>query len=505
MALASTFHIGILNELENMTVSSSPTAETVHPVSNVTHQKKGKVARWDLSAANLVSVKGTNATARTINCLILKGHNLASDSECRFRAYVGESQAGALLYDSASNVYGALPGTTTNYFSTPDAAANSITGDIEIRIRAKLADWTPAAVAPLISKRVDTGNQRAFMFWVATDGRPVFMIWQTGSGTPNAQYTASSAPTVADGNYLWLRVTLDVDDGAGFSRARFYTSTDYDPENYTGTWTQLGTDVTGSAGVSIFNSTAAVEIGSWNTGANAGLSGEVSRAQIFNGIAGTLAVDFDPRRWTSGSTFSAATTEVWTLNGTVTVEQDLDPVFIPIPTEENIAELGSWGSYYGPTSAIDPVFSLSFDAISPKSVQFDLHVPNPVNDIAEIDKLVCAYLWAPEKGVEWRTRFSVGGEGAHVDTRDGGLYTPSLRPHRRLDCNLPFEGRHSASKLLSMLERRGRHQDLYVMLDPNAEGHTQHMGTSIFRRDTAAERTRVLFDVNEFPLMLREN
>jgi hypothetical protein len=46
------------------------------------------------------------------------------------------------------------------------------------------------------------------------------------------------------------------------------------------------------------------------------LAGKIFKAEIRNGIDGTLAVDFDPTDWSSGSTWTSSETgEVWTKNG----------------------------------------------------------------------------------------------------------------------------------------------------------------------------------------------
>jgi len=100
---------------------------------------------------------------------------------------------------------------------------------------------------------------------------------------------------------------------ASFLRyTNFYTS--YDGV----TWSQLGNaDVAGP--------TSALNVGTVDVfvGQNANqselLTGRIYRAQIYNGINGTLAVDFNPNLSTSAQTFTAATGEVWTTNGTARI------------------------------------------------------------------------------------------------------------------------------------------------------------------------------------------
>ena len=203
-----------------------------------------------------------------------------------------------------------LFGASGDFASTPDSAAASITGDIDIRFNGALDDWTPAANSTLVSKYTSTGNQRSYLLQiVATTGVMRLIISTDGSATTT--YNSTVAPTVSDGQSLRVRATLDIDNGASGSDATFYTSSDGE------TWSQLGDVVTTSV-VSIFDSTTRVELGSW-LGSQERLSGHIFQAQILNGIDGTLAVDFNAADYVNkltDTTFVSSTTgETWTLNG----------------------------------------------------------------------------------------------------------------------------------------------------------------------------------------------
>lgn len=205
--------------------------------------------------------------------------------------------------------YAYLPGVAGNYFSTPDSAANSISGDIDIRVYAALDDWTPAALSALVAKlNSDTG----YALYVNITGVLVFK-WKQADTTV-LQKSSTVAPTVSDAAALWVRVTLDVDNGAVGNDVKFYTSSDGS------TWTQLGTTVTTAGVTNIKNTTDVVEIMSDSLALDHRTTGKCYRAQIYNGINGTLAVDFDPSTFsetsTNGATATASTGEVWTLNST---------------------------------------------------------------------------------------------------------------------------------------------------------------------------------------------
>lgn len=179
---------------------------------------------------------------------------------------------------SATSVGLVLNGVAGNYASSPDSAAVSVTGDIDIRVNAALNDWTPASDQTLIAKRTGAGQFSFQLDVKLTTGLLYFYV--TTDGTTAVTNISSVAPTVSDSSSLWVRVTRVSASGL----TTFYTSTDG------ASWTQLGTTV--NAGLTtIFDSTAAVEIGSTLVGTANNISGRIARAQIYNGIAGTLVFD----------------------------------------------------------------------------------------------------------------------------------------------------------------------------------------------------------------------
>ena len=151
-----------------------------------------------------------------------------------------------------------LTGAAGAYASSPDSATASIVGDIDIRVYASLTDWTPAAISTLVAKSLTTGNQRSYFFGVKTDGTLQFQNSPDGTAAALVTSASSVAPTVANGDALWVRVTVDVNDGAGGNVVKFYTSADYNVSTSTGTWTQLGATVTNVGTTSIFDSCCSI-------------------------------------------------------------------------------------------------------------------------------------------------------------------------------------------------------------------------------------------------------
>ncbi len=195
---------------------------------------------------------------------------------------------GALFKAYSAIQYVYLPGTAANYLYTPDAAALDLLGDIWIAGKFALTDWTPGADTTLIAKWEDTSDERAYRLMVDTTG-VLRLGWSTDGTAANVvEEDSTVAPTVTDGDALWVAGTLDVSTGI----VKFYTG----GSAATPTWVQLGTTVSGSGATSIGATTAVLEVGSDNTGTAQNLTGDVYNAHVENGYdegVGTLVFDAD--------------------------------------------------------------------------------------------------------------------------------------------------------------------------------------------------------------------
>lgn len=214
-----------------------------------------------------------------------------------------------------------LPGTSGAYASTPDSAGLDITGDIDIRADAVLVDWTTANSDTLAAKWVLTGNQRSFRLFIGLTG--LVTLLTSPDGTASLSFASTIAVPFTDGSRGKVRATIDVDNGAGNSEVKFFTRTsDSDP------WVQLGSTVLGAV-TSIFNSTSALEIGSFAVGTSSRVTGRIYSAQVYAGLTGTdLRADFNPSRDYNparGTTMVSSTTgETYTINGTALVQAEGD-------------------------------------------------------------------------------------------------------------------------------------------------------------------------------------
>lgn len=208
--------------------------------------------------------------------------------------------------DRTTRNYVYLPGSTGNYLSAPDETALDITGDLDIRVYVAMDDWTPASAMMLLSKS-NTASSNSWRAYLNTDGTIVF-DW-SADGT-NFLNSVSSATGLTDGSAKWLRITLDVNNGAGGNTTTFYTSDDGS------SWSTLGSAAVRAGTTSIYAGTASIEVGTFNGGLSNPAAMSVYRAQVYNGIGGTKVLDIDTSVVTAGTaaSFTATTGQTVTIN-----------------------------------------------------------------------------------------------------------------------------------------------------------------------------------------------
>lgn len=214
---------------------------------------------------------------------------------------------GAFLNGTTGLVLSGLAG---NFASTPDSAALSITGDIDIKVKVTLNDWTPATGTAIAQKFTTSANQRSWVLLVLTDGSLRLVHSSDGIATINTDSTAVTG--FADGATKWVRATLDVNDGAGNRVAKFYTSDDGS------TWTQLGTTVTTAGTTSIFDSTAQLSFPRDNGDTLPGTYRRLIIQSAFDTADNTTSVVFDANFETQTAD-ALAFTESSTNAATVTI------------------------------------------------------------------------------------------------------------------------------------------------------------------------------------------
>lgn len=213
-----------------------------------------------------------------------------------------------------------LPGGEGDYASTPDAAALDITGDIDVRFDATLANWCLADYptgqgtdydhTELMGKAAS--GQVSWNLYVRLS--KLYLTWSTNGTALSSASSTADLPLTTSGR-LAVRATLDVDNGASGHTVTFYTS-----DSISGTWTQLGDPVTGSGTTSIHSGTAALRIGSIPDVSYSEAIGLVHGIEVRSGIGGTAVANPDFTAQSSGTTsFADAAGRTWTVAGTAEI------------------------------------------------------------------------------------------------------------------------------------------------------------------------------------------
>ena len=130
---------------------------------------------------------------------------------------------------------------------------SAITGDLDVRVKVALDNWASGSNQVLLAQW-SSASTRVFSFQVNSSGTLGLGLSTDGSAALTTA-TSTVAPTVSAGATLWVRATVDVDNGASQRVITFYTSLDGD------TWTQLGNVVTVSGAITLFGGNPPVTLG----------------------------------------------------------------------------------------------------------------------------------------------------------------------------------------------------------------------------------------------------
>lgn len=187
----------------------------------------------------------------------------------------------------------ALPGRITATGSgglrvtTPDHASLDITGDIDIRFWGRHPGHWSTPNGMLLAGKFGASSDQSWFLSVGPDRRPRF-AWSSNGTSTAGQFWQGSALTSGVGGELAVRVTLDVDNGAGGWTLRFYQAS-----TLAGTWTQVGVDITAAGVTSIYSGASSVEIGGESSVSGDAFNGELYGFELRNGIAGTVVASPD--------------------------------------------------------------------------------------------------------------------------------------------------------------------------------------------------------------------
>lgn len=162
----------------------------------------------------------------------------------------------------ADNDYVYMPGDSYGA-STPDSVATSIAGDLDVRIRLALDNWSASGSWRIAGKYNTTGSQKSWRLYNAS-GILTFSMSSDGAADIAAQSATANLTSLSfvNGSTYWLRFTRVKATGT----IKYY----YAPDSVAmpSAWTQIGANVTGGSTANIFDSTALNTIGGVQDGTN---------------------------------------------------------------------------------------------------------------------------------------------------------------------------------------------------------------------------------------------
>lgn len=308
-----------------------------------------------------------------------------------------------------------LPGDAGDYASTPDAAALDITGDIDIRFDATLNNWILADYpsegrtefdrTELIGK--SSSGQVSWVLYVRLS--KLYLEWSENGSTLKTAASTADLPLTTSGR-LAVRATLDVNNGAAGYDVKFYTS-----DSISGTWTQLGSTVTGSGVTSIFSGSANLRIGSIPDVSYFEAIGRVHAAQVLSGIAGSAVANPDFTAQADGTTsFADAAGRTWTVAGNAEITNR---------KVRFLGEIASWTPRWD-TGGFDVVTQVEAAGVLRRLSQGAVPLKSPMyRELTSPGRTAIVAYWPMEDG-ENATEFGSAVDG-HPSFKITGSVTPA--------------------------------------------------------------------------------
>lgn len=189
---------------------------------------------------------------------------------------------------------------STASFETPDSAALSVTGDLDLRYFGYAADW--GVGSSILMRKANVVDDSSWSF-ETSETFGLILYWTEDGSTFKSAWT--NLPAAQRSGAQCLRVTLDVDNGASGRTVTFYSGPTID-----GPWDQLGPAVVQSGTTSVFDSAQKVFANALD------LHDEVFALQVRDGIDGTAVANPDFTIQTPGATsFDDAAGNTWSIVG----------------------------------------------------------------------------------------------------------------------------------------------------------------------------------------------
>lgn len=283
----------------SITAEDAVFAEAAIADADIGDLNAGKITSGTIGADLIMSRTLKTAAAGARSQMDITGFRVLNNAEAETIAVTANNEA-------STSTELLLPGADGDMVWTPDHASLDITGDIDLRCRVAMDNWLPGTSQFFIGKM--DGGQSSYGFLMDGSTNRLRITWST-DGTNALSLVANAATGFADGTVHWVRVTLDVVNGAN-KTATFYTSEDGS------VWTTLGTAVSSPGNTSIFAGTIPLAVGAREgTTGTVALAGKVWAAEVRNGIAGTVVANPVFTTQTAGATsFADSTGKTWTMN-----------------------------------------------------------------------------------------------------------------------------------------------------------------------------------------------
>ncbi|WP_432111167.1 hypothetical protein [Streptomyces sp. YPW6] len=232
-----------------------------------------------------------------------------------------------------TETYLGLRGSGARATASP-AGLPSGTTDLDVRVELTAETWSVAsgAEAELMS-RWGAAPSRGWVLALVSGGRIQFS-WSADGSTSNN--IISTTLGLAPGERAAVRVTLDVDNGAGGRTCTFYKG-----PSLNGPWTMVGTPWVQAGITTTFAASVPLGVGDLGAIGWVGVPDRVHGAEVRAGIGGTVAARVDWSTAAVGATSHTDTTgRVWTLEGAAELTR-LVPIFM--------GEVASWPSRWAPS------------------------------------------------------------------------------------------------------------------------------------------------------------
>jgi hypothetical protein len=234
--------------------------------------------------------------------------------------------------------------------------------DLEVIVHAQRSDdWRPATWdETLVAHWREDTEQRSWRLTVDSDaggdpaliGRPL-LFWSTDGTAAGVELAyADDRPPIDPYGRVWLRATLDTDNGAGAWVATFYTRPDEDSP-----WVVLGAPTVGGSTTSLHTpADVPITVGGWLSGATTTSEpflGRVYSIEVRDGENGEVMANPDFTNHLDGTTsFVDGVGNVWTVTPPASIYSPVSTVTVAMLGPLASSECGTWIDYTLPRSGI---------------------------------------------------------------------------------------------------------------------------------------------------------